>query len=254
MKLIAWNIQHGGGSRIEGICSALAAHDPDVIALSEFRVKPGKRIVELLGEAGWPYSAGSDPTGSDNGICVLSRNPLQRSVLTQAPKENVTRWLNIDLPGHGLGFAAVHVLTSVPRSSERPGVAKTRFWDAILRSALDRQAEPFMFIGDFNTGRHRQDELGKTFVCAEHFGRLTASGWIDAWRHFNGPGLEATWYSRFRGGSQGNPFRLDHAFVSPALLPRLRKCYYSHGEREASISDHSMIVVEIDDAGSEQVD
>jgi len=100
--------------------------------------------------------------------------------------------MNIDLPGHGFGFAAVHILASVPGTSERPGVAKTRFWDAILRSALDRQSTPFMFIGDFNTGRHREDELGKTFVCADHFGRLTASGWIDAWRHFNGSGLEAT--------------------------------------------------------------
>ena len=136
----------------------------------------------------------------------------------------------------------------MPGSSERPGVAKTRFWDAILQSAFDRKAEPFLFIGDFNTGRHRMDELGKTFVCAEHFERLTQSGWIDAWRHFNGACLEGTWYSRFPGGRKGNPFRLDHAFVSPALLPRLRNCYYSHSEREAGISDHSMIVVEFDDA------
>ena len=246
MKLVAWNIQHGGGDRIGAICPALMAHNPDVIALTEFRTKPGLLIVERLADAGWPYSAGSGPKGSDNGICVLSRNPLRPGLAGEAPQENVARWLNIDLPGHRFGFAAVHILTSVPGTSERPGVAKTRFWDAILRSALGRQSAPFMFIGDFNTGRHQEDELGKTFVCADHFGRLTASGWIDAWRHFNGSGLEATWYSRFPGGRQGNPFRLDHAFVSPALLPRVRNCYYSHTEREAGISDHSMIVVEID--------
>jgi exodeoxyribonuclease-3 len=247
MKLISWNIQHGGGNRIVKLCSALIAHNPDVIALTEFRTKPGSHILEALAQAGWVYSAASDPVGSDNGICVLSRNPLRRGISTEAPQENAARWLNIDLPRHGMGFAAVHVLTSVPRSSDPPGIAKTRFWDAILRSALDRQKEPFMFVGDFNTGLHLQDEMGKTFVCAEHFGRLTASGWIDAWRHFNGSGLEATWYSRLPGGRQGNPFRLDHAFVSPALLPRLRKCYYSHTEREVGISDHSMIVVEFDD-------
>ncbi|HUS06196.1 MAG TPA: endonuclease/exonuclease/phosphatase family protein [Bryobacteraceae bacterium] len=247
MKLLAWNIQHGGGNRIEKLCSALIAHNPDIIALTEFRTKPGARIVSALSEAGWVYSAGTDPMGSDNGICVLSRNPLLRGVSAELPKENSARWLNLELPSHGMGFAAVHVLTSVPGSSHPPGVAKARFWDAILRSALNRREEPFMFIGDFNTGRHQHDELGKTFVCAEHFERLTASGWIDAWRHINGAGLEATWYSRLPGGCRGNPFRLDHAFVSPALLPRLRNCYYSHTEREAGISDHSMIVVEFND-------
>ena len=248
MKLIAWNIQHGGGSRIERICAAVAAHNPDVIAFSEFRTKPGRRIVETLAEAGWTHSAGSAPAGSDNGICVVSRNPLAQCVSTKAGDENPTRWLNVHLPHHGLGFAAVHVMTSVPSFGKRPGVAKTRFWNAILRSALYRHEEPFLFIGDFNTGLHYQDEPGKTFVCTEHFARLTASGWIDAWRHFNGAGLEGTWHSRFPGGRQGNPFRLDHAFVSPALSPRLRSCYFSHAEREAGISDHSMIVVEFEDA------
>ena len=31
--------------------------------------------------------------------------------------------------------------------------------------------QPFLFIGDWNTGARRLDEAGKTFVCVEHFGR-----------------------------------------------------------------------------------
>jgi len=47
---------------------------------------------------------------------------------------------------------------------------------------------------------------------------------------------------------RGNGFRLDHAFATPSLLPRVPGCRYSHREREAGISDHSIVVVEIDPA------
>jgi hypothetical protein len=46
------------------------------------------------------------------------------------------------------------------------GEAKTRFWDAVLKTAEARLDEPFLFVGDWNTGAHRLDETGKTFVCA----------------------------------------------------------------------------------------
>ena len=39
--------------------------------------------------------------------------------------------------------------------------------------------------------------------------------------------------------------RLDHAFATPALLPRITACRYSHAEREAKVSDHSALILEI---------
>jgi hypothetical protein len=41
MTLLSWNIQHGGGARIAPIIDAIIGHDPDIIGLSEFRMKPG---------------------------------------------------------------------------------------------------------------------------------------------------------------------------------------------------------------------
>jgi hypothetical protein len=37
MRLLAWNIRQGGGSRLTAICEALARHDADVLVLSEYR-------------------------------------------------------------------------------------------------------------------------------------------------------------------------------------------------------------------------
>lgn len=42
------------------------------------------------------------------------------------------------------------------------------------------------------------------------------------------------------------PFRLDHAFVSPALASKVSACTYDHTVRETKLSDHSMLLLDID--------
>ena len=90
------------------------------------------------------------------------------------------------------------------------------------------------------------DETGKTFVCAAHFAKLSSLGWTDLWRHHNSGATEWTWYSKLKGGVRGNGFRLDHAFTTPSLRSRITSCKYSHAERDAGISDHSMLIVEVE--------
>jgi exonuclease III len=103
MKLLSWNIQHCGGTRAARIVDAIAAHDPDVIALSEFRTKPGAIICAALATRGWQYAESTNPVGADNGICVISRTPLQRTRQCPAPPENTVRWLDLDLAEDGFG-------------------------------------------------------------------------------------------------------------------------------------------------------
>jgi exonuclease III len=125
-------------------------------------------------------------------------------------------------------------------------VAKGWFWDAVLQAAEIRLPEPFIFVGDWNTGAHWLDETGKTFVCAEHFAKLSALGWADLWRHHNPGVTQYTWYSKFKGGTRRNGFRVDHAFATPSLMPRIASCRYTHKEREAGVSDHSMVILEVE--------
>jgi exodeoxyribonuclease-3 len=246
MKLLSWNIQHGGGNRISRIIEAIGGHDPDVIALSEYRTRPGALLCSTLAERGWPHIEVTEPVRSDNGLCVLSRTPMERTRPCPAPAENVVRWLDIDFPEYGFGLGLLHILCTVPGLKDRvTGEAKARFWEAVLGAAEARLHEPFLFVGDFNTGAHRLDEQGKTFICADHFGRLSEIGWTDVWRHYNPDCTEWTWYSKLKGGDRGNGFRLDHAFATPILVPRIKQCWYSHGEREEGASDHSMVIVEI---------
>jgi exonuclease III len=247
MKFLSWNIRQGGGTRILRIVDGITEHSPDVIALIEFRTGPGASICAELAARGWPSAKSSDPAGSDNGICVMSRTPLVRARPCPAPPENIVRWLDIDLPECRFGFSVLHIMGSSSKlGGGVRGEAKTRFWNAVLGAAEARLDEPYMLIGDFNTGAHLQDEKGKTFFCAEHFAKLSALGWTDLWRHHNSGLTQCTWYSTLKGGARGNGFRLDHTFATASLCSRIKSCRYSHAERERGVSDHSTLIVEVE--------
>ena len=90
--------------------------------------------------------------------------------------------------------------TNIRRVSYEKRTQKAGYWDAVLVAAERRITELFLLIGDFNTGKHRIDETGRTFHCADMFGQLEESGWTDAWPHFNRMLTESTWYGRIKGG------------------------------------------------------
>ena len=245
MKLFSWNVRQGGGKRVDKIVDAVCSHAPDVVALIEYRSVPGKELCQKLGDGGWKYVESTTPTGRDNGLCVASQTPFQRSPGPPPPPENALRWLDADLPSYGFGIGVLHIPGATRKLNEPFGAAKSRFWKAVLSAAQSRRDVPFVFIGDLNTGA-RID--GKGFVCAEDFGCMTDElRWIDLWRAFNNNTKEYSWYSKRKGGADRNGFRVDHAFASPALWPRVVSCRYSHAEREAGTSDHSVLVVEIAD-------
>ena len=235
MKLLAWNILHGGGTRVPRIVEEIAAHDPDVIALTGFRTDRGTELSGSLKDRGWPHRETSHPTKSINGIAVFSRTPLHRET-SPAPPEHRFRWLDLHLPDHGFGLTVLQILAATTAESK---TSKRILWDAVLAAAEARRDRPFLLTGAWNTGAHRLDETGKTYICAEHFARLSDLGWIDLWRRHNPGRTEWTWYS-----THGNGFRVDHAFASPSLATRVISCRYSHVEREAKISDHSLLLVE----------
>jgi exonuclease III len=239
MRLLCWNIQHGGGARRARIVEEITAYDPDVIALTAFRATPGKALEDDLRERGWEYCETSAPAEKRNGIAVFSRSVMRR----MPPRGD--RWLDVEFPEFGFGMSVLHVMAAGSARSSPATIAKVRFWEAILAAAQTRVDRPFLMVGDWNTGTHRLDETGSTFVCDEHFAQLSATGWTDLWRHFHPGTTEFTWYWT-ANGVRGNGFRVDHAFGTPGLLPRVRDCRYSHAERDAGISDHSLVLVEIE--------
>ncbi len=95
-------------------------------------------------------------------------------------------------------------------------------------------------IGDFNTCRAYVDEPGAIDGTAYFMDSMAAIGFSDVWRHRYPDGREFSWYSH-----RGNGFRIDHAFLSPSLAARAGVVRYSHEERLAGLSDHSVLLLDL---------
>lgn len=236
MKILTWNIQHGGGKRISDIAHVLVAHAADIIVLSEFRSPSGDKLCSILRHHGWAFQAGTEPPSGVNGLLIANRMPFNTQPEEQDGPNMQYRWLEVHLPANDVSLVAVHV----PNPGEME-MEKDDFWKCILRraDALKIMGRAAVITGDFNTGQHFLDETGATLRCAGRMNELLSSGWSEAWRSKNPNTREFTWYSAYKNG-----FRLDHAFLSPKLSPWLASAKYSHVEREQKISDHSILLTE----------
>jgi exonuclease III len=119
---------------------------------------------------------------------------------------------------------------------------KVPYWEALIAAlAAEPLAGDAVAIGDFNTCRAYVDEPGAIDPCARFMDAVERIGFCDLWRRRNPDGREFSWYS-----TRGNGFRIDHAFLSPALLARAREVRYSHEERLSGLSDHSPLILDLD--------
>jgi hypothetical protein len=85
------------------------------------------------------------------------------------------------------------------------------FLSALVQVASLKASDPFLFVGDFNTGIGPADGPLKNFGDVDRFVALQGTGFNDAWRHFTATKLNI------------------------------------HDERETRTSDHSASLVEIED-------
>ena len=242
MKLLTWNILHGGGPRMPRIALELLERDADVVCLTEFR--PGIRGGQLRGvlaDHGYSHQHATAAAPRRNGILVAARTRLH------TPREVSPKLVTLDLPDADLGLTVAH-LPDARRGDARAEARKSAAWHAVLDEARGRRTRHHAVVGDFNTGRHRLDEAGETFTCTALMGQLRTLGYRDAWADGAGGAAPstarrapvATWTSHTGAG-----FRLDHSWCSGPLSARVRTAEYVHAPRLAGLSDHSMMVVEL---------
>lgn len=236
------------------ITLALLAHHPDLVLLTEFRTTIGGQIAGVLADHGLHHQHSTAPPRGSNGLLLASRFPF--SVATDHPLPSTLRpyrWLDAYLPALDLTLTGVHV----PDDS-RP-TPKARFWQAMLDTARRHQHTRHLFMGDLNTGRHFIDEPARTFGCTVMLGAVCTLGYQDAFRTIHGSRREATWeppyprpeFSRRpalpRPLDHSRGFRLDTALLSGPLCRDLHEAWYSHAERAARVSDHSIFLLRLHD-------
>lgn len=242
MKVLVWNIRHGGGRRIPEIVAAICSHVPDVLVLCEFRAAPGEELCRLLSARGFSHARATPLRPRQNGVAIVSRWPLLASSKARPSAVPKHRWLEVDVPDLAVTVAGFYGPLENHRYDE--------WWRSVRRAVASRIEMPFLIAGDFNTGMSVVDAPRTQFYCANHFMALQKLGLVDVWRDANRESAERSWYSR-RGGKDMNGFRLDHLLASPSLAVRATSARYSHVERtDSRISDHSILLAEFRDTAA----
>jgi len=229
VRLLAWNIRQGGGTRLGAIAEALARHDADVLVLSEYRGgDSGLRLVEALARLGYRHASVPIPPAGLNGVLVAARTRFHARGAVCADLPEPHKLVRADFSGFSLcGVYMPNLKAKIP------------YWDALL-AALGEPGVETLAIGDFNTCRAYLDEAGKFDATGYYMDRIEAIGFRDLWRHRYPEGREYSWYSH-----RGNGFRIDHAFLSPRLAASAGEVRYSHDERLAGLSDHSPMILDL---------
>lgn len=235
MKILSWNIRHGGKkAAIDNIVESIINHNADINLFIEYREnESGNIIKEQLKNHGWIHQCSSGPPPRQNGLLVISKKKITTSKKKYRRPKALHRWIDIHIPGEDLSLIGVHV----PNHGEKWD--KENYWKSIISFAKKNSLEKYIIIGDFNTGLAIDSE-GVPFKSSHNMQSLLDMDWTDAWRHFYKSTREYTWYSNANNG-----FRLDHAFLSPAVAHRIVNAYFSHTERLKGYSDHSAIIVEL---------
>lgn len=201
-------MRHGGGKRVPKICEYVQAQGSDVLVVTEHRNHTS--LANQLSDLG--YKTQTSGVGDKNTVLVAAKEPGE-------PVRHEPRRLI------GLRFSTLTVLgTYFAQNNE-----KRPLFEYLLSN---RPMEPTVLVGDFNTGEHFKDEKGRSFLCADLFGRLSGAGWLRM------NSREPTWYS-----SAGNGFCIDHAFITAGLNGTAN---FDHSTREIGLTDHSALHVKID--------
>lgn len=250
MRVLAVNLRAGGNAATLPAILRRALHDDaTTIVFSEYRNNAAGALLRAQAERyGFQHQA-CTPSKRGNGVLVVSdrafdavANPFglpedeYPNAVLKAAFTNLELY-GVYLPGQDRKRPHLRCLISLARRCNQSGAAA-------------------ICIGDFNSGRNETDieinvrsgTLLDEFSTADLYAQLEEL-WTEAWA-FRHPGeYEFSWYP-FRKDPDyvsRSGWRIDKAFLSPAALQRLRGAEYDHVFRMDRLTDHSGLIVDLED-------
>ncbi|MFI5076806.1 MAG: endonuclease/exonuclease/phosphatase family protein, partial [Vicinamibacteria bacterium] len=141
LRLLSYNIRHGGVGRVEAIAAVIRGCAPDVVVLQE-ATRPDV-VRALAGETGLPQH------GSHRGqsLGFLSRVGIAKSVWRR-PLLSRHAFLDLTLADHDVHIVGVHLSAVHAAWTERRRLIEL---GSLLRAVKARQHGFHVLAGDFNT-------------------------------------------------------------------------------------------------------
>ena len=238
--------------RLPHLLEWLRAAQPDVVCLQETKTEDANFPLAEIEGAG--YRAVFCGQKSYNGVAILARHALtdvQHGIPDFADDPKRVIAASVD---------GVRVLCLYAPNGEAPGTDKYTYklrWYGALTDWLGKiQEKRLAVLGDLNIAPEARDVHdpkrweGKIHFSEperEAFRALTGVGLKDAFRLFEQPDKQFTWWDyRLKAFERGWGLRIDHILLSPALAARCKACRIDiaprRGERP---SDHAPVVADL---------
>src|SRR2546423_12952651 len=84
LRIMAWNIRHGGGRRVPQILEVIHGHSPDLLVLTEFRHnRVAADLSAGLHAQGLTFQAAPNARSSELSVMVASRSRFTGATLEQ---------------------------------------------------------------------------------------------------------------------------------------------------------------------------
>lgn len=251
MRLVTWNV-NGLRSVVRRDFEAwLAATNYDVVCLQEVKVNEDLLTTHWFENYVTFWNPSRRPGIS--GVATLIREDYSvtgvRTGIGNSELDAEGRVIITDVGG-------LRVVNVYAPHSHRKLIrleAKVAFLAALKHFIEELRGDgvPLILVGDFNIA-HQDIDLANPKANQRNAGFLTverewvtdllASGFKDAFRHFEPSGGHYTWWSMLKGVRERNVgWRLDYIFVEDRLLPSLLACYHLP---ERTGSDHCPVVLE----------
>jgi endonuclease/exonuclease/phosphatase family metal-dependent hydrolase len=236
VRLLTYNIRHGGRGREEAIAAAIRSADPDLVVLQEARYPDAvNRIADVAGLGQFGARRGES-------LAFMSREPV---AYAQWHKPRVSRhsFLEIVPASESWRVFGVHLSAVHAAWTEQRRVFELR---ALLKAIAEHQHGPHVLAGDFNTLAP-----GELLDPRKLPARLRALLWLSGgrvrWRTIQTI-LDARYRDVFRVAHPdvvGSTFptwdphiRLDYLFVPQAFVDRVGECRVVDVPAARTASDH----------------
>jgi exonuclease III len=247
MRIIFWNILHGGGpARTPEIILALLEHAADVVALCEFRITRGSQIRAALADHGYIHQCTSHRPGRTNGMFLASRRPceqVERLVSTESVDavRSCTASLQPDFAGRELDVCIEGIfLTALHIADDAAPTLKAAHWNRTIELARLRRERNHLIIGDLNTARNT--DTRSPLACSQRLGVLTSLGFRDLWT--TSPIAERGDCSTWRA-PWGEGRRIDAAWASASLAAARCEHVPCDTQDQTRTSDHCALLVDL---------
>lgn len=252
IRIFSWNLLHGGGRRLPEIAITLSRLRADLVILCEFRRNPGASLRAVLADAGLTHqlcTAAESPSRT-NGLLLAARLPFREIPSQLAQPRDRTRLAHVALADDRLSLTAAHI-PCVGRERHH-SQASGRIWQSTLNICKSNTCRNHAIVGDLNADR--DPAIGaRTDPGAFRLGQLATLGYLDACAVQANtaedarcdpspePAPKPTWH-----GPNGERARLDYAWLSPALAPKLTRARAATELLDQRLSDHAGLVIDLD--------